>query len=270
MRKLTSLSSVRAAIQSIAFLGMSTLVACSFRVGSDPNAPQQGQPPPTNQPAAQPGQPAAPAAPVVPVKPIKNARHGATPTPSSSSTVTPPPPPPPAGAAVVSAQTIFGGPTVDPAGLKGNIYWIPAGTTTLPDLSKMTPNGFLFTSTLNVTPQAFTTGFPGVDANHKENFAIHYEGPLVVGPESDYDFRLVADDGAQLRIDATQASGTAPIVDNNGVHASANSVKGPVHLVVGTHLIVIDYFQAAGSQVALQLYCTKAGATEQICPTKLP
>jgi hypothetical protein len=170
----------------------------------------------------------------------------------------------------VTAQTIFGGPTVDPAGLKGNIYWIPAGTTTLPDLSKMTPNGFLFTSTLNVTPQAFTSGFPGVDANHKENFAIHYEGPLVVGTESDYDFRLVADDGAQLRIDATQASGAAPIVDNNGVHASATSAKGPVHLVVGTHLIVIDYFQAAGSQVALQLFCTKSGGTEQICPTKLP
>jgi hypothetical protein len=265
MRKLTSLCF------PIAFLGMSTLVACSFRVGGDPNAPQQGQPPPPNQPAAQPT--AQPGAPAQPAKPIKHTSRGGgpTPTPSSPSTVTPPPPPPPpAGAAVVSAQTIFGGPTVDPAGLKGNIYWIPAGATTLPDLSKMTPNGFLFASTLNVTPQAFTTGFPGVDANHKENFAIHYEGPLVVGTESDYDFRLVADDGAQLRIDATQASGAAPIVDNNGVHAKENSVTGPVHLVVGTHLIVVDYFQAAGSQVALQLFCKKAGGTEQICPTKLP
>ncbi len=40
-------------------------------------------------------------------------------------------------------------------------------------------------------------------SNRKENFAIHYEAPLVVATEADYDFRLVADDGAQLRVDAT-------------------------------------------------------------------
>lgn len=251
------------------FLGTTTLVACSFQVGSgDPNTPAN-QPAKPGQPAAQPSQPAQPTPPVN-NRPVHHVQRGPTPKPSSSGTTPVSPTPPPAGAAVVSAQTIFGGPTVDPAGLKGNIYWIPAGTTTLPDLTKLTPSGFLFTSTLNVTPQTFSTGFPGVDANHKENFAIHYEGPLVVGTEADYDFRLVADDGAQLRIDATQASNAAPIVDNNGVHAKENSVTGPVHLVVGTHLVVIDYFQAAGSQVALQLFCTKAGGTEQVCPTKLP
>lgn len=267
MRKLTT-----SLFLPVAFLGTTSLVACSFQVGSsDPNTPAN-QPKPA-QPAAQPNQPAQPATPAAPPGPPQKAvkaPRGPTPKPSSSGTTPPPPPPAPTGAAVVSAQTIFGGPTVDPTGLKGNIYWIPAGATTLPDLSKLTPNGFLFTSTLNVTPQTFSTGFPGVDANHKENFAIHYEGPLVVGTESDYDFRLVADDGAQLRIDATQASGAAPIVDNNGVRAKENSVTGPVHLVVGTHLIAIDYFQAAGSQVALQLFCTKAGGTEQVCPTKLP
>ena len=265
MRKLTTSLFLPAV-----FLGTTTLVACSFQVGtSDPNTPAN-QPAKPGQPAAQPSQAAQPAA-SVDNRPVHHVQRGPTPKPSSSGTTPPPPPPPPpAGAAVVSAQTIFGGPTVDPAGLKGNIYWVPAGTTTLPDLSKLTPAGFLFTSTLNVTPQAFSSGFPGVDANHKENFAIHYEGPLVVGTESDYNFRLVADDGAQLRIDSTQASTAAPIVDNNGVHAKENSVTGPVHLVVGTHLLVVDYFQAAGSQVALQLFCTKAGGTEQVCPTKLP
>lgn len=258
MRKLTT-----SLYLPVAFLGATSLVACSFRVGTDPKDPQQANQP--AQTAAAPTQ--QPATPAAPQKPIhKTGRPRPTPNPSGTPTT----PTTPTGAQVVSAQTIFGGPTVDATGLKGNIYWIPAGTTTLPDLGKLTPNGFLFTSTLNVAPQAFTTGFPGVDATRKENFAIHYEGPLVVGTESDYDFRLVADDGAQLRIDATQASTAEPIVDNNGVHAQANSATGPVHLVVGTHLIVIDYFQAAGSQVALQLFCTKAGGTEQICPTKLP
>lgn len=262
MRKLTSSFLIPAL-----FVSTSTLVACSFHMqaGSDPDPKH-----PQNQAANPPAKPATPAAPATPAKPIHHTGRP-SPTPSSSGTVTPTPPPtPPAGAAIVNAQTIFGGPTVDPAGFKGNIYWIPAGATTLPDLSKLTPNGYLFTSTINVTPQAFTTGFPGVDAAHKENFAVHYEGPLVVGTEADYDFRLVADDGAQLRVDATQASGAAPIVDNNGVHTAANSVTGPVHLVVGTHLVAIDYFQAAGSQVALQFFCTKAGGTEQVCPTKLP
>lgn len=265
MRKLTT-----SLYLPVFFIGATSLVACSFQVGTDPKAPRNQA---ANQPAAnQPAQPATPAAPAAPAKTYKQTgKPRVTPTPSSSGTTPPTPPPaPPAGAAVVSAQTIFGGPTVDPAGLKGNIYWIPAGTTTLPDLSKMTPNGYLFASNINVTSQTFSTGFPGVDANRKENFAIHYEGPLVVGTEADYDFRLAADDGAQLRIDSTQASASAPIIDNNGVHTASNSVTGPVHLVVGTHLVVVDYFQAAGSAVTLQLFCTKAGGTEQVCPTKLP
>lgn len=269
MRKLTTSLYV-----PVAFLGATTLVACSFQIGGDPKNPQNQAG--SAQPAAsQPATPAQTAAPAAPAKTYHKIVKRPTPTPSSSQTVTPPPAPPPSGAPVVNAATIFGGPDLGAAaaagGLKGNVYWIPAGTTTLPDLSKMTPNGFLFASKLDVAPQAFTTGFPGIDPAHKENFAIHYEGPLVVGTESDYDFRLVADDGAQLRIDATQASAsTPPIVDNNGVKPKEASVTGPVHLVVGTHLLVIDYFQAAGSQVALQLYCTKAGDKEQICPTKLP
>ncbi|MFO0739911.1 MAG: hypothetical protein U0270_28695 [Labilithrix sp.] len=258
----------------VAFLGATTLAACSFQIGGDPKQPNQPANRPA-QPAAQQPQPAQPAQPAQPQKPVHRTgkARGPSPTPSSSQTVNPPPPPPPApaGAPIVNAPTLFGGPTVDAAGLKGNIYWIPAGTTKLPDLSKMTPNGYLFTNTLNVSAQNFSTGFPGVDPARSENFAIHYEGPLVVGTESDYDFRLVADDGAQLRIDATQASaGSAPIVDNDGVHAKESSVTGPVHLVVGTHLLVVDYFQAAGNRVALQLFCTKAGGTEQVCPTKLP
>jgi hypothetical protein len=257
MRKLTS---------PILFLGATTLVACSFQMqAGDPEPPRHphpNQPPPPATPAT-----AAPAA--TPTGTIHHtSRTRPQPTPSTTTTAAPTavPTAPPAGAAVVTGQTIFGGPTVDPAGYKGNIYWIPAGTTKLPALTTMTPNGFLFTSTINITQQTFTTGFPGVDMNHKENFAIHYEAPLVVTAESDYDFRLVADDGAQLRVDAT--SGT-PIVDDDGVHTAAASATGPVHLVVGTHLIAIDYFQAAGSNVALQFFCTKAGGTEQICPTRL-
>ncbi len=147
-------------------------------------------------------------------------------------------------------------------GYKGTIHWLPAGTTKLPDLATMTANGFLFTKELNVAPQAFSGGFPGVDPQRNENFAIRYEGPLVVTAEADYDFRVVADDGAILSINGT------PIVNNDGAKAAPAEQTGPVHLVVGTHLVTVDYMQTTGN-VALQVFCKKSGGEEKICPSQL-
>lgn len=262
---------MRKVIFPLAFLTASTLLACSFSLraggGNDPQSPAN------NQSTAQPTQPQAgattapPAASTPsPVKPIRRLGKRPAPTPTSTSTVPPPapttPPAPPSGAPVVSGATIFGDGTVDTTGFKGNIYWVPAGTTKLPDLGTMQPNGFLFTKELNIAPQAFTGGFPGIDTNHVENFAIRYEAPLVVTAEADYDFRLVADDGAILLIDGT------PIVDNDGARAAPAEKTGPVHLVPGTHLITVDYLQTTGN-VALQVFCKKEGEAEKICPTLL-
>lgn len=264
---------MRKVIFPLAFIGASTLVACSFqmRAGTGPQTPPPGQP-------AQPGQPTQPAATAVttapPTSTITGTRKlgkrttgpsGPTPTPTSTNTApapTPTTPPAPSGAPIVSGATVFGSGTVDSAGFKGNIYWVPAGTTKLPALASMQPNGYLFTKELNVAPQAFTTGFPGVDPARKENFAIRYEAPLVVTTEADYDFRIVADDGAVLLIDNT------PIVDNDGARATAAEKSGPVHLVAGTHLITVDYLQTTGN-VALQVFCKKANDTEKVCPTQL-
>jgi hypothetical protein len=233
-----------------------------MRAGSQPQQPQQpGAPPPPNQPAAQPGQPAQPTSTTGPSRRIGK---GPAPRPSSTSTTPTPAPttPPPAGAQVVSGSTIFGSGTVDTAGYKGNIYWVDKNTTKIPPLPSMQPAGYLFTSTINVAPQAFATGFPGVDANRKENFAIRYEAPLIVTAEADYTFRLVAEDGANLLIDNT------PIVDNDGVKTAPAEKSGPVHLVTGTHLITVDYLQTTGN-VALQLYCKKGNEVEVVCPTRL-
>ena len=72
-----------------------------------------------------------------------------------------------------------------------------------------------------------------------------------------------ADDGAVLSIDGMT------IVDDNGVHTTATSKDGPVHLVAGAHVIQVDYFQTTGN-VALQVFCTKSGGVEENCPTTLP
>jgi hypothetical protein len=241
--------------------------ACEVQVGS-------GKPAQSPQPAPAAGAPATPATPANPATPapapghkvrsIGRAKKGPSPVPT-----TPPPAPtapatPPAGTGILTGTNVFGTGTPDPNGWKGSFFAIPAGTTTMPALASMTPTGVLFASSLNVTSKPMTGGFPGIDAAKNENFAIRWEAPLVVAAEADYTFRLVADDGAQLSIDGTL------IVDDNGL-AQGNApheASGPVHLIAATHAITVDYFQATGN-VALQLYCTKSGGQEQICPTHL-
>lgn len=263
---------MRKVIFPLAFVGASTLVACSFqlRAGSGATPPPGNTP---NQPAA--NQPAAPVATTPrpattgPTKRLgkrtPGTPSGPNPTPTSTATQpapTPTTPPAPSGAPVVAGATLFGSGTVDPTGFKGNVYWVDKNTTKIPPLASMNPAGYLFTKDINVTPQAFTTGFPGVDPARKEYFAIRYEAPLVVTTEADYDFRIVSDDGAVLSIDGM------PIVDNDGVRAAPAEKSGPVHLVAGTHMITVDYLQMSGN-VALQLFCKKANDAEKVCPTQL-
>jgi hypothetical protein len=163
---------------------------------------------------------------------------------------------------VVSGQTAFGGPNPDPNGWQGLIYFLPPGTQKLPDLGTLQPSGVLFTSFIDVSSRAFD-GFPGVDAAKREDFAIRYETPLVVDNEGDYQFRLVSDDGAVFKIDGTL------IIDNDGARPQAAEKTGPVHLVKGTHVATVDYFQTTGN-VALQLYCKKTtDSADKICPARL-
>jgi PA14 domain len=263
---------MRKVIFPLAFIGCSTLVACSFqmRAGTGANQPATPAKPSATTPAAT--TPAATATqPAGPVRGLGKRSPGQAtgPTPTPTTTSTAPAPTTttttttsPTGAAIVTGSTIFGGNTIDTAGFKGNIYWVDKNTTKVPALASMKPAGYLFTKELNVTPQAFTTGFPGVDAARKENFAIRFEAPLIVTTEADYDFRLVAEDGAILQIDGTL------IVDNDGVKTAPGEKSGPVHLVAGTHVITVDYLQTTGN-VALQLFCKKANDTEKVCPTQL-
>jgi hypothetical protein len=250
---------MRKVLLPLAFLSTSTLLACSFQMhaGTEPQHPQKAPPPPPATSTAPNVQPGA----VRHIGKRTTGPSGPTPAPTTTTTTPVPVPTTTAGTTVVT-PTIFGNSTVDATGYKGALYWIPAGTQKLPTLTSMTPNGYLFSHDLNVAPQAFTTGFPGIDASHTSNFAIHYEAPLVVSTEADYDFRLVSDDGAVLKIDGT------PIIDNDGIKTTATSKEGPVHLVVGTHVISVDYFQATGN-VGLQLFCKKFGDTEKVCPTSL-
>lgn len=239
---------------SLGFFVAAVTAGCSFQVGgkSNPNTPQgpTPTPPPAAAPAPSSGRP-----------PIALGRVKTAPTAPGTTPTTPTTPPASTGIPVLAGTNVFGQGTPDAAGWKGSFFVIPPATQKIPALATMQPNGVLFAKELNVSNKSMTGGFPGIDATKNENFAIRWEAPLVVDTEADYTFRILSDDGANVLIDNTL------IVDNDGQHNVAEK-SGPVHLVKGTHVITVDYFQSTGA-VALQLFCKKAGGTETICPTHL-
>src|ERR1700739_4135788 len=69
----------------------------------------------------------------------------------------------------------FGTTVVIPSGLHGSVYHIPHNTTELPNFQTMKTVGTIYTSSLDIPPQDFKQGFPGVTKRF-EWFAIDYTG----------------------------------------------------------------------------------------------
>src|ERR1700735_4489058 len=118
---------------------------------------------------------------------------------------------------VVAAQeeptVIFGTTVVISSGMRGLVYHIKRNRTQLPDFEKLKPAGpAIYTSSLNLPPQDFKAGFPGV-TKRTEWFAIDYSGKFWIAAPGMYTFSLLSDDGAKLYID------DKVVVDNDGVHA---------------------------------------------------
>jgi len=134
---------------------------------------------------------------------------------------------------------------VIPGGLRGEIYYIKPGVSRLPDLRRLQPVGTIYTQSLNVPPQDFQVGFPGITERF-EWFAVDYTGRFWVSKPGKYQFSLTSDDGARLWIDGHE------IVNNDGVH-STQEKNGSRSLKVGIHRIRVAYFQGPRFHVALVL-----------------
>src|SRR6202046_4987446 len=81
-----------------------------------------------------------------------------------------------AAAAQEEPTAIFRTTVVIPSGLRGLVYHIKSNRTQLPDFGKLKPAGPpIYTSSLNLPPQNFLQGFPGV-TKRNEWFAIDYSG----------------------------------------------------------------------------------------------
>lgn len=139
----------------------------------------------------------------------------------------------------------FGTAGVVPFTLQGRVYYIPEETESLPDFSRLRPVGTISTTMLNIQPQSFTAGFPGV-TDRFEWFAIDYHGRIMLPQAGTYTFRLTSDDGSRLFIDGRE------VIDNDGIHGP-DARDGEATLSAGTHEVRVQYFQGPREEVALVL-----------------
>ncbi len=139
--------------------------------------------------------------------------------------------------------TVFG--SVAPNdGLRGLVYELVPGTRFLPNLDAMHPVTTLYTKTLNIPPQYFRIGIPGV--SRIEWFAIDYTGNIWISRKGTYEFQLQSDDGARLFLDGKE------VINNDGIH-SPSTRSGEVDLKTGPHSFRVAYFQGPRENIALVL-----------------
>jgi hypothetical protein len=154
---------------------------------------------------------------------------------------------------------VFGTTVVISSGLRGTVYHIRRGSMVLPDFQKLKPRGTIYTNSLDIPPQDFRAGFPGV-TKRNEWFAIDYTGRFWIENAGIYSFSLLSDDGSILYID------DASVLDNDGQHPPAEK-RGDVYLSHGVHSVRVSYFQGPRFQVALQLKIAAPGQAFRVFNT---
>ncbi len=151
-------------------------------------------------------------------------------------------------------KSVFGQSDEQLFNFEGKIYYLPEGSFKLPDFTKLTPVGKIYTNYLNIENQSFQKGFPGV-TDRFEYFAIDYNGRFYIKEGGEYCFKLGSDDGSKLLIDDSL------VIDNDWQHA-LTYLLACVNLKKGMHKIEVQYFQGPRFEVALQLTFKKRQATD--------
>jgi hypothetical protein len=153
----------------------------------------------------------------------------------------------------------FGTTVVSTSGLQGRIYFLKENTEKLPRLDRMKSVGTIYTNMLNVWPQRFDEGFPGI-SDRFEWFGIDYTGRFWIEAAGQYRFSLLSDDGSRLSIDGKE------LIDNDGTHA-AYALSASAFLSRGVHAMRVAYYQGPRFTVALVLAVGAPGAPWRIFNT---
>ena len=139
----------------------------------------------------------------------------------------------------------FGTTVASSAGLEGKIYLLDSSTELLPRFNPKKSVGSIYTTSLNIPPQSFDRGFPGI-TNRFEWFAIDYTGRFWVETPGLYAFNLLSDDGSKLWIEDHL------LIDNDGIHAPS-TLTASARFSRGTYRIRVAYFQGPRTTIALVL-----------------
>jgi|GEM_PF-829423 len=130
----------------------------------------------------------------------------------------------------------------------------------LPDFSTLgEPQNTITACQLDIPTHRFEEGFPGVESNLVEWFAIRFTASLDIQTSGTYQFKVNSDDGSKLFVD------NRLVVNNDGVHAPQTKY-GSVYLEKGEHDFVVEYFQGPRVLIALQVWWTPPGGREEIIP----
>ncbi len=110
---------------------------------------------------------------------------------------------------------------------------------------------------------AWGTGGPAALPGVTDSFSVRWTGNLVVEAEGDYSFATFADEGTRLTVDGVEA-----IANWKDQTATAVSSQ-PLHLSVGLHPVVLEYYEKTGpAQVELRWSCSACtpAVPEQVVP----
>jgi hypothetical protein len=153
----------------------------------------------------------------------------------------------------------FGTTVVSTSALQGKVYLIKPGTKRLPQFEKLNPVGSIYTTSLNVWPQFFREGFPGI-TDRPEWFAIDYTGKFWIEQAGTYRFSMLSDDGSRLWIDNQM------VINLDGEHAASGASMTAL-FSRGAHRIRVSYYQGPGYAVALVLAVSPPHAPYKIFHT---
>lgn len=140
---------------------------------------------------------------------------------------------------------VFGTTVYSSAGLEGKVYFVTPGSQQLPRFRESKAAGTIYTTRLDISPQSFSRGFPGI-GDRFEWFAIDYRGTIWIDRPGVYQFRLLSDDGSKLWINDRL------LIDNDGLHAP-EALTASARFSRGLFRLRVAYFQGPRFELALVL-----------------
>jgi hypothetical protein len=107
----------------------------------------------------------------------------------------------------------------------------------LPDMDKLKPVRTGVIDRLAILP-----------VHRPDSFAVRYRGYLEVPADDIYSFRLISDDGSELRI------GDQVLISHDGMHDARSERQATIPLAAGKHRIEVRYFDGSDKEVLLLRY----------------